>query len=167
MKTLYITFLPTQIDLRLSIQDGKVLGHLPNYMRVYDEPPVFQDTAMQLLTFKVPESNLHIVRDAGVDQIHIWAGDRGTRSNPQDLVRIEIVQVYNAASVPPPAPVPVDPVETAKIAFAGFPEDVRLAATLVAANAETLVSAGLSEALSLPLLTWANDVLTKFTATQP
>jgi hypothetical protein len=125
MKTYHLLYHPTQIDLRLVLQDGKVLAHLPNYIPVLPEEPVNTDGAMQLLTFRVPASLVHVVNDGGVNKHYLWAGDRGTRSNPNDLVRVEIAHVGAQAAVTSPA-------QAAQEVFLAMPDEVKLAAMVAA-----------------------------------
>jgi hypothetical protein len=154
MKTYFLLYQPTNLDLRLALQDGKVLGHLPNYTRVFTDKPVNTDGAIQLLAFKAPDSVVHTVRDDGIDKVYVWAGDRGTRSNPQDLVRVEIAHMGAEAGV-------TSATQTAKDVFASMPDEVKLAAVLSAVPRE------LVEAVFGPTsgqgITWAEGVLQSYT----
>lgn len=155
MKTYFLLYQPSQLDLRLVLQDGKVLGHLPNYLRVFVERPTNNDGAAQILEFKAHDKDIHIVRDDGVDKVYIWAGDRGTRSNPQDLIRVEIAHVGAQASVTSAAML-------AKEAFAGLPDDVKLA--VVVAHTPQEVLDGIDLADVERLTTWADKTLVQYTS---
>ena len=127
MKTCYLTYRPSQFDLHLAYQNGKTVIHLPNYTRIYDQKPVFNDTSLELLTFNVDDANLHTINNGGVQELYVWAGDRGTRSTPQDLVKVTLV----TAMVPEVA---VNPIQLAQDVFAGLPDEVKLAAVISATD---------------------------------
>lgn len=155
MKTYHLLFHPSKIDLRLVLQDGKVLAHLPNYHLVLPEAPENTDGAMQLLKFEVPDSLVNIVNDGGVDKHYLWAGDRGTRSNPNDLVRVEIAHVGAQAAV-------TSPPMTARDAFVAFPPAVKLAAVITALP-EVVRQTGISVEAEAVLLAWADRTVNDFT----
>jgi hypothetical protein len=127
----HIIIKPEHINGKLAALGGKLLAHLPNYTRLYEELPVLKDESLQVFMVEPSADDIHVYKDDSGINHFIWHGDKGSRGRSQDLVTVEILPVGATAGS-------LLPTDVARAAMEGFPEDVQVAAVLSKASDKTL-----------------------------
>lgn len=154
MPKFYVLVEPKDVNARLAILDGKIVAHLPNYLELHEQAPANKDATKQVFAIIPETKDLHVQLDGGRKITYLWKGPKESRALLGDLVTVPILPVGAGAAEPTPA-------EIAKAAFAAFPEPVRLAGVIAAADPAMLTALPKTTA-ELPA--WAAATLQQFSA---
>ncbi len=147
----FIQVLPEQVNARMAILAGKVLAHLPNYLPLYDNPPTSLNSEHQVFAVYPKDDDVLRRMDGGVEKVYLWRGDKNRRDNELDLVSVPILPVDVARGIPAPTSA-----DTARAAFAAFPEPVRLAGVIATVSPEMITALPKATA---DLKAWAESTL--------
>jgi len=150
MKTLHILIHNGDINGKLAALNGKLVVHLPNYTKLYEQAPVNTDSAFQVFKVLVPEDQMDIINEGQGPHPHIWAGTKGQRHSAGDLVSVEIVPEHAL----------IDgggsPTSLAAMAFAEYPGELQVAAVMFGAPD---VAAKLANKSPDDINKWAKETL--------
>jgi hypothetical protein len=161
LRTLFIVVKPEEINGHMAAHGGRLLVHLPNYFIASTElPPKPSDGNSQIFKVLVEPKDVNEFVDGGKKMTVIWRGDHRTRSNPQDLVSVEVLPVN--VGDPAAAVAKALPTDVCKEAFAEYPDQVKIAAVI--SSADPALVATLPTAPG-QLKVWADSQLEAYTKT--
>ena len=152
MKKMFILVEPKDVNSKLAILDGKIVAHLPNYIELYVEQPENKDATKQVFAIYPADADIHVQQDGARKITYLWKGPKESRALLGDLVTVAILPVDAAGA---------GPADVAKAAFAAFPEPVRIAGVIAAAD-PNMIAALPKSTSELPA--WAANTLQQFTA---
>ena len=141
-RPLYIVVKPEEINGHMAAHGGKLLVHLPNYFITSPTlPPKPADGSSQVFKILVETKDIYEVMDGGKKLTLIWRGVHGQRTNPQDLVSVEVLPVDTTTTASPAvALASALPTEVCKEAFAEYPDPVKIAAVIASVDPALLAT---------------------------
>lgn len=170
LQPFFILVRPHEVNGCLQAQGNKLLIIVPNYTRLFVEPPKTSDDSDQVFLVGVPEDELRVISESGVDVPYLWKGDPMARSKPSDKGTLEILSLmpFTQLGAPAGAGAPaMDPVQAAGVALANMPSSVRIAAVIGAAEEkDILLLPDMSPARAAAAKAWANATVAEYVQSQ-